>query len=530
MFAFSECLRSEIVCVQLVDASPLRLCLQIPKQELFVSANRHLYLTCIAAFGMFLCPGVGKTQDSNVTPELADSEIANAIAADLEDSRRTSDSDVAVEVRKGIALLSGTSTSLHEKRVASQIAKRTRGIVAVQNQIIIPVLDRGDEEILGDVRNVLAASGSVTKPKIDVSVRRGEVSLRGKANSLAEKRNAESIVSGIRGVRSVDNQITVRLSSDRPDEELQKEISELIAQSVYFDDADITVDVKEHVAELAGAVSSAESRDRLEQVAEIWGVSAIDVSDVEVNADLMDSARRKSRYADASNLSISTALDRSFRFDPTIFSLADKIKVHVDSGVVTLTGTLSRLRYKNRAAQLAHDVVGVRRVVNKLNVEYDGDTPTDGEIIELTQAAIARSAQLDRRAIRVHCQQAHVRLYGIVDSELEKAVATWIADGIPGVVHVNNSLAVEPDEVQKSDGAIESDLRRKLKFAFFDKSNDINFTVEEGVAILRGEVDTWRQWQAAMDLAIEAGARHPHNLINVRYHPPHDGSRFYVPR
>ena len=55
-----------------------------------------------------------------------------------------------------------------------------------------------------------------------------------------------------------------------------------------------------------------------------------------------------------------------------------------------------------------------------------------------------------------------------------------------------------------------------------------------GVAILEGTVDTWFMWQTAMDQAIAAGARRPHNLIEVRYGlpsgPHYYGPHNYVPR
>lgn len=115
-----------------------------------------------------------------------------------------------------------------------------------------------------------------------------------------------------------------------------------------------------------------------------------------------------------------------------------------------------------------------------------------------------------------------------MESELEKKVAGWLADNVAGVVHVNNRLAVEKKWTPKPDEKIKRDLQRKLKFTLLETGSKIDVTVENGVAILRGEVDTWRQWQAAMDLALEAGAKHPHNLLNVRFHPPHGGSRVYV--
>lgn len=177
---------------------------------------------------------------------------------------------------------------------------------------------------------------------------------------------------------------------------------------------------------------------------------------------------------------------------------------------------------KDRLEQIA-EIWGIA-AVDVTGVTVDPDS------VDESQAAIRRSAYLDRRDIRVHCQLAHVSLYGIVESDLEKQVAEWIADSVTGVVHANHSLAVEPQWKEKSDAAIKSDLQRKLKYALLDRSDNMDVTVENGTVILKGEVATWRQWQLVMDLALEAGARHPRNLLNVGYHPPHGASRIFVPR
>ncbi len=122
---------------------------------------------------------------------------------------------------------------------------------------------------------------------------------------------------------------------------------------------------------------------------------------------------------------------------------------------------------------------------------------------------------------------AHLHLYGIVDSEFEKQIATWTLDGLKGVVHVGNMLAVAGQWEPKDDDKIESDLQQKLSQNLLVKT--VSFDVKEGVVILRGGVDSWNQWQAALNIALEAGARKPHSLIRVKGHPAHSGSGTFVP-
>jgi osmotically-inducible protein OsmY len=486
-----------------------------PKQSLVVSLIAT-FLICSPSFADSSSPSAD--------------DVRSAIEADLEDAERLSQNEIDVAMDSGIVTLTGTVLSLQDRQIAASIAKRTRGVVAVQNRILVERSSRSDSEIQSDVEKVLQINQSVEHPPITTEVSGGTVSLLGKVDSLAQKRIAEFAAAGVRGVSEVDNQITVRMSSDRTDEELRAEISALIVQSVYFDNADIDVQVEEHAAKLSGAVGSVAAKERLEQIAEIWGIATVDVSGIEVNPDKLDESLRKQRYADVNDESITDAIRRSFEADPYVFSRAEKIDVVVNQAKVQLNGVVDRSFIRTRAGQLVRNVVGVRRIANQLDVEYPGEKPSDATIIEETQQALARSGHLDRREIRVHCDRAHVSLYGLVDSELEKRVAHAIADGVAGVVHVNNSLAVEPEPSGKSDEQIEKDLNRKLKYALLDRSNQIDVVVEDGVAILRGHVDTWLQWQTAMNLAVEAGAHHPHNMIKVRYHPPHFGEQYFIPQ
>ena len=400
----------------------------------------------------------------------------------------------------------------------------------VLNQLIVRSTNRSDDEIREDVLARIRTNDSLERREIVVAVSKGEVALTGKLQSLAEKRLAEIASAGVRGVIAVENQLTVAPEPDRSDTALRDEIAGLIANSIYLDDVEIDVEVKNRVAHLRGTVGSAAQKDRLRTLAEIWGVAEVNTDEVGIDPDLSDGTVRKKRLADVSDEGIHLALRRAIANDPVVFLAANSVSASVESGKVTLIGTVSRLRAKERAERLAMDTVGVVSVDNELQVEPVSSPPTDEGIIVLTQASLERSAYLNRREIRVHCDRAHVSLFGLVDSQLEKNLAGWLAGGVPGVVHVDNQLAVERKRKAKSDQVIEKDIERKLKFVLLDQSEDLQVKVTDGVAILSGEVDTWYQWQAALDLAIEAGAHHPHNLIRVRYHPPHGASRIFVPQ
>ncbi len=209
-------------------------------------------------------------------------------------------------------------------------------------------------------------------------------------------------------------------------------------------------------------------------------------------------------------------------------------QVDVEHGVVTLTGDVGHFTAQRAAEQDARHTIGVQRVKNNLRVRWPDETPSDEQIADFTRAAMARDPYVERHNLMIECENAHVSLYGLVDTQFEKYHAEWIASRQKGVVHVNDYLSVRKKWKPKSDAAIEADLKDKLTYTFVDPDNQVTATVENGVAILRGTVDNWYMWQTALDQAIAAGAREPHNLIEVRYGipsgPHYYGPHDYVPR
>lgn len=489
-------------------------------------SRSHSYAPVIAF--LFLSCAPTPCTHAQGLPQNSQSELTNAIQADIRDAVRIADADVRVQVRNGIATLSGTVNSLMDRRRAVSIAKRTRGIAAVADQIIVKKSDRKDSEILADVQKVLRINDSVEQQRITSQVKNSVVSLLGAVDSLAEKRIAEMAAGGVRGVVDVESQITIRPNADRTDREMRDEIAGLLVHSIYLDDVMLDVRVKDATASLSGVVGSLQQRDHAQQLAEVRGVLNVDGSGISIDASKLDPTERKRRFASVSDDKIAAAAKQLLASDPIVVHSSEGIEANVKRGVVTLSGTTNSLVAKKKAERLASDVIGTRRVVNELEVQRAAEQISDVDIIRDVQEAIRRSPYIERREVRVHSQRAHVSLYGIVESELEKQIAGWLADNVPGVVHVSNRLAVEKEWTKKPDEQIKNDLERKLKFTLLETGSDINVAVENGVAILRGEVDSWRQWQAAMELALEAGAKHSHNLLNVRYHPPHGGSRIYI--
>lgn len=158
------------------------------------------------------------------------------------------------------------------------------------------------------------------------------------------------------------------------------------------------------------------------------------------------------------------------------------------------------------------------------------ESPADAAITDHISKDLRSKLPSESKDVIVRTRDAHAHLYGIVDSEDDKKKASLVASKAPGVLHVANHLTVSRPWKEKSDADIKKDLENKLVWTFATGAELIDVTVEEGVAILTGRVHTWMEWQKAMELAFDAGARRPHNLLDVHRDGDHPDPDLYVPR
>ncbi|MBS0203920.1 MAG: BON domain-containing protein [Planctomycetes bacterium] len=465
-------------------------------------------------------------------PDLSDRVIQLAVEDELLRSAAVDGHLVNVDVEDSVVTLSGKLNNILAEQIAVGLAERIRGVESVVDEIEIMVDRRDNAELKKDVLAALQADPVSHALTIDVAAADGTVTLSGKVPSYGLKMVAGEVAMGTKGVAILQNDLLVDSQKKFTDAELQREISELYHFSAFLDDVQLDVVVKGGVTILNGNVASSFQRSYAEDLAWRAGSKDVDVRGVNVSWRHTNPLLRSQRYETATDEQIQAAVQRAFQHDPRVLSYAPQVLV--DHGVVTLTGEVNHLTAKQAAERDALQTVGVRRVKNNLRTRWGEKPPTDEQIADFTRQALARDPYVEKHNIVVECENAHASLYGYVDTEFEKEHAAWTASCQKGVVHVNNYLAVRKNWIPKSDAAIQADLNDKLAFAFVDPDNQVTAKVLDGVAILQGTVDSWLMWQTAMDQAIAAGARRPHNLIEVRYGlpsgPHYYGPHDYVPR
>jgi osmotically-inducible protein OsmY len=119
---------------------------------------------------------------------------------------------------------------------------------------------------------------------------------------------------------------------------------------------------------------------------------------------------------------------------------ADRIKVKVEKGVVTLTGDVDWQFQKADAEYAVHKLTGVAHVANQIRVASGVHA---SEIREKIQKALQRSAEVEASRITVQTEGGRVVLSGKVRAWYERDIAERAAWSAPGVTEVQDHLKIE---------------------------------------------------------------------------------------
>jgi osmotically-inducible protein OsmY len=114
-----------------------------------------------------------------------------------------------LDVYAGLVRLSGQVRTTELKSAAQVLAATTRGVLAVDNQLI------ADDELVVSIEHALRAQGLQVEG-LEVSALLGLVTLRGRAQTPEDREAAERLVRLLPGVESVVNDLEVKQHSIAP--------------------------------------------------------------------------------------------------------------------------------------------------------------------------------------------------------------------------------------------------------------------------------------------------------------------------
>ena len=213
----------------------------------------------------------------------------------------------------------------------------------------------------------------------------------------------------------------------KSDSALRRDVERELEWEPSIDERRIGVSAIDGVVTLTGEVSTYAEKWKAERTVErVAGVRGV-VNELKVQL--------AGEYSDTD---IAKAAVEALRSDVTV--PADRVKVKVDKGWVTLTGDAYG-DYQRRAAERAvRNLPGVRGISNLIAIKTRAEPHDVKHKIEET---LQRAAALDAKNIDVIVRGGEVTLRGTVRSFLERHEAEKAARAAPGVTIVHNEITVD---------------------------------------------------------------------------------------
>jgi osmotically-inducible protein OsmY len=166
-------------------------------------------------------PSTRSSQERSFGEVVDDATITATVKSKLLWSKNTEGLQMNVDTTNGKVTLSGDAESEDAKALAATMAENTRGVVSVDNRLVVNSTkpasevanndsgkagfpDVSDGWITTKVTSTFMYSANVESHNIEVSTDQGIVTLTGKVDSDIERKEAIELAGNIRGVKSVN--------------------------------------------------------------------------------------------------------------------------------------------------------------------------------------------------------------------------------------------------------------------------------------------------------------------------------------
>ena len=156
---------------------------------------------------------------AEVAAENADTWIGRKVKLALMVHRNVNAGSTTATVKDGVVTLTGVASSVAQQELTTEYAKDIEGVKEVKNEMTVAAAPApaersegtkmDDASITAQVKTALLIHHSTSSITTKVETRDGAVTLTGIAKNAAEKSLVTKLVTGIQGVTSVKNEMTV---------------------------------------------------------------------------------------------------------------------------------------------------------------------------------------------------------------------------------------------------------------------------------------------------------------------------------
>ncbi|MFP4458708.1 MAG: BON domain-containing protein [Candidatus Zixiibacteriota bacterium] len=354
---------------------------------------------------------------------VSDEELEKRVRNSLIANPATDQFNIDIFVDDGVVRLLGQTDSWAEKEIATNVVRNIAGVVAVKNDLtFMPEENRPDSDIKADIINKLDYDIFIEPEYIDIAVNDGIVTMTGTLGSRAEKDRAEKNAY-VAGVKKVDTEgikvehaldIEAMKNTKKVATRDMKDVEDALETAIRYDPRvyphDIDVEVREYTATLEGKVNSVQAAMAAEEDA----INTLGVYAVENNIEIVPETNIDENQ-------IKKYTQNAILWNPEL-EISD-VNIIVNDNTVELHGRVEHRNHKKIANDIASNIVGVKEVVNNIQIEQNWEPKADSEIKDDIKADMFWNINLNASQIEVEVDEGIVHLDGCVESKTELSEA-----------------------------------------------------------------------------------------------------------
>jgi osmotically-inducible protein OsmY len=199
-------------------------------------------------------------------------DIRDAVNAELKYDPLVDDADIHVVNVSGDVALNGTVPSYPQYLEAAAAAQRIGGVKNVHNdlEVVLPDTDVRDDAMLTTAANNALALNVTVPDGVEAIAKDGNLTLTGTVQYGRQRQAAELAVSGLIGVRNVEDDIDLSYDADPADVTVLVQ-NALDRNALIADDSDVSVDITGNTVTLSGHVRTHAEHDAVVSAAWMAG-------------------------------------------------------------------------------------------------------------------------------------------------------------------------------------------------------------------------------------------------------------------